>query len=74
MLLQASLGAAAAMAPGWANGGGDSSDEEGPAARAVRELERQLDAAERDALRSVDDSVDEKDINQSETDAHRHSA
>ena len=66
--LQASLDASS-MAPEWSNGGGDFSDDEGPAARTVRELERQLEAAELDALRSVDYSADDAgqaDLNQSE--------
>ena len=70
-MLQVSLGATASTAPGWSAGNGESSDEEGPAARAVRELERQLDAAERDALRSVDFNNDEVDANKIESDAHR---
>ena len=46
--------------PQWAGEGayGGDDEEEGPAARAVRELELQLAAAEQDALRSVDYSTD----------------
>ena len=44
--------------PQWAGDGGYGGSEEGPAARAVRELELQLAAAEKDALRSVDYSTD----------------
>ena len=44
--------------PQWAGDGAYGGGEEGPAARAVRELELQLAAAEKDALRSVDYSTD----------------
>ncbi len=44
--------------PQWAGDGAYGGAEEGPAARAVRELELQLAAAEKDALRSVDYSTD----------------
>lgn len=74
MTLQAAVEATAAITPGWSGGGGDSSDDEGPAARAVRELERQLDAAERDALRSVDYNTDENDMNPSESNKQGHGA
>ena len=61
--MQASQGSANGTSgrgdPQWAaEGAYDGNDEEGPAARAVRELELQLAAAEKDALRSVDYSTD----------------
>ena len=55
------MDASAASSPGWLAADGEASEDEGPAARAVRDLERQLDAAEKDALRSVDYSSDESD-------------